>query len=131
VNLFGGGDYSRCTLTRPLQLSKSDRTFSHFLNASAILPPTATNPGNAPPDAFRGPGVNDWDISVFKNFPVMEGRSIQFRVETYNTWNHPQFTTVTNSAQFNKSGQQVNSLLGQINGDYLPRQIQFAIKFIF
>lgn len=96
-----------------------------------IQPPTATNPGNASPNAFRGPGVEDFDISFFKNFPFSESCSVQFRVETYNTFNHPQFNTVYNNAQFNKSGQQVNGLLGQISGDYLPRQIQFALKVIF
>ena len=131
VNLFGGGDYSRCNLSASLQLPKDKRTFYQFFNTSVIGPPTATNPGNAPPDAFRGPGVNDWDISLFKNFPLGEQRAVQFRVETFNTFNHPQFNTVNNTAQFNKAGQQVNDLLGQINGDYLPRQIQFALKFIF
>ena len=56
---------------------------------------------------------------------------MEFRVETYNTFNHPQFTTVDSTAQFNKAGQQVNDTLGQITGDYLPRQIQFALKVIF
>jgi hypothetical protein len=131
VNLFGGGDYSRCNLTDPLQLSRGNRSFYQFFNTANIQPPTAANPGNASPNAFRGPGVEDFDISFFKNFPFGEARSVQFRVETYNTFNHPQFNTVYNNAQFNAKGQQVNGLLGQISGDYLPRQIQFAIKFIF
>jgi hypothetical protein len=131
VNLFGGGDYSRCNLAASLELPKSKRTFYQFFNTGVIGPPTATNPGNAPPDAFRGPGIDDWAISLFKNFPLGEERALQFRVETFNIFNHPQFNTVNNTAQFNKAGQQVNSLLGQINGDYLPRQIQFALKFIF
>jgi len=131
VNLFGGGDYSRCILTGPLALAKSQRTFGRFFNPAVIQPPTATNPGNAAPDAFRGPGVNDWDITVFKNFPIGEHKSVEFRVETYNTFNHPQFNTVDTTAQFNNAGRQVNDTLGQITGDYLPRQIQFALKVIF
>ncbi len=131
VNLFGGGDYSRCTLTGPVNLSAGKRNFYQFFNTSVIQPPTATNPGNAAPGVVRGPGVEDWDISVFKNFPITEKSSVQFRVETFNTFNHPQFSTVNTNPQFNQQGQQVNGLLGQINGDYLPRQMQLALKFIF
>ena len=131
VNLFGGGDFSRCNLTGPLQLPKGQRGFYHFFNTSVIQPPTAANPGNASPDAFRGPGVNDWDLTLFKNFPLGENRTLQFRAETFNTWNHPQFNTVNTSADFNQAGQQVNTGLGVITGDYLPRQIQFVLKIIF
>ena len=131
VNLFGGGDYSRCILTGQLALPKGQRNFYHFFNSSVIQPPTKTNPGNAAPAAFRGPGVNDWDISLFKNFPFGEKRSVQFRIETFNTFNHPQFNAVNNSATFDQTGAQVNAGLGQIVGDYLPRQIQFSIKVTF
>jgi len=131
VNLFGGGDYSRCILTGPVNLSRGDRNFYRFYNTSVIQPPTATNPGNAVPGAVRGPGVEDFDISVFKNFPWGEKRSVQFRVETFNTFNHPQFNTVDTNPQFDQSGNQVNGRLGQIISDYLPRQMQLALKLIF
>ena len=79
----------------------------------------------------RGPGVEDFDISLFKNFPLGEKRSVQFRVETFNTFNHPQFNMVDTNPQFDQSGNQVNGRLGQIISDYLPRQIQLALKVIF
>jgi hypothetical protein len=131
VNLFGGGDYSRCNVTGPVQLSKGDKTFYRFFNTSVIQPPTATNPGNAAPGMVRGPGVEDFDISFFKNFPLGEKRAIQFRVDTFNTFNHPQFNLLDTNPQFNEAGQQVNGRLGQIIGDYLPRQMQLALKIIF
>jgi hypothetical protein len=142
VNLFGGGDYGqpasplpvapgRCILTGPVHLSKSQRTFDRFYNTSVIQPPTATNPGDAAPGVVRGPGVEDFDISVFKNFPFGEKRSVQFRVETFNTFNHPQFNMVDTNPQFNQAGQQVNGRLGQIISDYLPRQMQLALKIFF
>jgi hypothetical protein len=131
VNLFGGGDYSRCNLTGPVHLSRSQRSFYQFFNTGVIQPPTAANPGTAAPGVVRGPGVEDFDISVFKNFPFGEKRAVQFRVETFNTWNHPQFNTVDTNAQFNQAGQQVNGRLGQITGDYLPRQVQLALKIVF
>jgi hypothetical protein len=96
-----------------------------------IQPPTQTNPGNAAPGVVRSPGVEDFDISVFKNFPFGEKRAVEFRVETFNTFNHPQFNKVDTNAQFNQAGQQVNGRLGQIISDYLPRQVQLALKVIF
>ncbi len=141
VNLFGGGDYSlpvpsnsyrpACNLTGPVHLSRGDRTFYRFYNASVIQPPTAMMPGDAGPGVVRGPGVNDWDISIFKNFKWGEKRSVQFRVETFNTFNHPQFNAVDTNPQFDQSGAQVNGRLGQIISDYLPRQMQLVLKVIF
>ena len=131
VNLFGGGDYSRCILTGPVHLSRSQRTFYQFFNTSVVQPPTTTNPGNAGPNVVRGPGVEDFDISLFKNFRIKERVTAQFRVETFNTFNHPQFNKVDSNAQFNQAGQQVNGRFGQIISDYLPRQVQLAMKIIF
>jgi len=74
--------------------------------------------GNAPITIIRQPGHNDWDMTLFKNFPVLgEGREIQFRWEAYNVLNHTQFSSVNTSAIFNNtSGAQTNSLFGQATG---------------
>jgi len=71
-------------------------------------------------------------MSLFKNFPYAgEKRYVQFRLETFNTFNHPQFNTVNTNAQFNQAGVQVNGQLGQIISDYLPRQVQLVLKLYF
>jgi hypothetical protein len=143
VDLFGGGDYNfpvvsngntlnRCNVTGPVHLSKGNRTFYRFFDTSVIQPPTKTSPGNAGPGVVRGPGVEDFAISLFKNFPYAgEKRYVQFRLETFNTFNHPQFNTVNTNAQFNQAGVQVNGQLGQIISDYLPRQVQLVLKLYF
>ncbi|HLM98820.1 MAG TPA: carboxypeptidase-like regulatory domain-containing protein [Bryobacteraceae bacterium] len=131
VNLFGGGDYSRCNLTGPVHLSMGNRTFYRFFDTSVIQPPTRTNPGNAAPGVVRGPGVEDFAITLFKNFPFGEKRYVQFRLETFNTFNHPQFNTVNTNPQFDQTGAQVNGQLGQIISDYLPRQVQLVLKLYF
>jgi len=141
VNLFGGGDFGmtpanpqpngRCTLTGPVHLSRGQRTFYQFFNTSVIQAPTAAFAGDAAPGVVRGPGVEDFAISVFKNFPFGEKRAVQFRLETFNTFNHPQFNTVNTNPQFDQSGHQVNGLLGTITADYLPRQMQLVLKVLF
>jgi hypothetical protein len=82
--------------------------------------------GNAPrimPN-LRGPGVKNFDISLFKNIPVTERMRLQFRAEAFNAFNRVQFafpnTTVT-SNQFGRITAQQNS----------PRDIQLALKLIF
>ena len=35
--------------------------------------------------------MQNWDMSIFKNIPFGEARSLQLRLETFNTFNHPNF----------------------------------------
>jgi hypothetical protein len=44
-------------------------------------------------DLLRGGGMQDWDMSLFKNIPFSkrEGRYIQLRLEAFNVFNHPNF----------------------------------------
>lgn len=87
--------------------------------------------GNANRDVFRGPGINNWDMSLFKNIPLGERFRGQFRVESYNTFNHSQFNGVNTSATFNASGQQTNGTFGQYSGAANPRQLQLALRVMF
>ena len=51
-----------------------------------------TGPGDPIPyTSFRGAGINNWDISILKNFRITESHRLQFRSEFYNVWNHGQF----------------------------------------
>jgi hypothetical protein len=90
--------------------------------------------GNAPRDVFRGPGTNNWDISLFKNFQLggNEARSLQLRWETYNTFNHTQYTGVSTGASFNfATGKQTNAALGQFTGAGPARKMVLALKLKF
>ena len=44
--------------------------------------------GNAGRNIIRGPGFQNWDLSIFKNFPVTERYRFEFRAEFFNIWNH-------------------------------------------
>jgi hypothetical protein len=43
---------------------------------------------------LTGPGINNWDLSLLKEFAVKERLHFQFRVDAFNVWNHTQFTGV-------------------------------------
>jgi hypothetical protein len=125
-------DASRPNMIANPVLPKDERTFDKNLNTAAFaLPPQGTW-GNAPRDVFRGPGINNWDVSLFKNFALTERFKAQFRCESYNVFNHTQFSAVDTNVKFdNKTGAQVNPLFGQFTTSRLPRRMQLALRITF
>jgi hypothetical protein len=87
----------------------------------------------------QGPGLAKFDFSAFKNIPISERFSLQFRAEIFNILNHPTFnapnfggngvTAISNSGNFN------STTFGEIGSTrfapYDSRQIQFAMKFYY
>jgi hypothetical protein len=132
----GGGVDSRVVLIGDPNLPKSDRTFSRHFNTSVVRPPTKAEfgIGNAPKDPIRGPGINNWDISIFKTFKLTrEGLvRLQYRLEMYNAFNHTQFSTVDTTARFDlTTGAQVNTLFGSYTGAREARRIVMGLKLNF
>ncbi len=81
--------------------------------------------GTLPYNAFRGPGRNNWNLSLFKSFMINEerGSKIEFRAESFNTWNHTQFNNV--STTFG------NSNFGAVTTAHDPRVFQLGLKAYF
>ena len=138
TNFTGGGDSSRTIVTGPVQLSRDQRTINRFFNTSAFSMPlqsTVANPylglGNSSSTLFNGPGVNNTDISFFKNIPIRERASLQLRWEIYDFFNHPSFNSVDTTARFNAAGQQISQTFGQLNGALTPRQMQWSLRLSF
>lgn len=131
-DLVGGGDGQRVNVTGNPKLSHGDRTFTRFFDTSVFAAPGLNDPGNSPRVVIRGPGVNPWDMSLSKQFPLNgERKKVEFRWETYNTFNHTQFSGINTSAQFNPAGQQVNAQFGQVTSTRLPRVMQGTLRFVF
>lgn len=113
-------------------LEKSQKTFYRALNTEAFaLPPQGTL-GNAAKYVFRGPGRNNWDVSLFKTFRATERVRAQFRFESYNMANHPQFSAVDTAARFDvRTGNLTPTTFGQYTNAYLPRRMQAALRITF
>jgi len=47
--------------------------------------------GNAPIGDCLGPPTNTWDASLAKNFKLTERVAVQFRIDSFNLLNHPQY----------------------------------------
>jgi hypothetical protein len=142
-DITGSTDSGRPIMIASAVLPKDKRDFSDAFNTASIIAPPPSlcetgNPpficwGNAAKYVFRGPGINDWDMSVFKNMPFFEGRlRAQLRMEAYNIFNHTQFTTVDTAATFNPTtGAQTNGTFGQYTAAANPRQLQLALRLSF
>jgi len=125
-------DASRPNVIANPVIPKSERTFDHNINTGAFALPSQGTWGNAPKDSFRGPGTNNWDISMFKNFRLTERFKAQFRCEGYNLFNHTQFSSLDANARFdNKTGAAANPLFGQFTASRLPRRMQLALRILF
>jgi hypothetical protein len=80
--------------------------------------------GNYKPGDVRAPGLDNWDLSVFKKFPTGERFSTEFRAEFFNAFNNPHLGVPANV--FEQPG------FGTISSTSAPnRQIQFALRFAF
>jgi hypothetical protein len=113
-------------------LPRGDRTFNMNFNTAALQLPAVGTLGNAAPDFFRGPGIENWDMSLIKNVTLYERLHVQLRVATFNTFNHTQFSTVNTAATFNPAtGQQTNTKLGAFTAARDPRQMQLGIRLVF
>jgi hypothetical protein len=113
-------------------LPKSERTFSRNFRTDVFRLPARGTIGNAARTLIRGPGINNWDIAVFKNFPVHgEATRVQFRWEVYNTFNHTQFSGLDTTARFDLQSNQTNARFGEFTSARSPRVMQFALRFYF
>ena len=82
--------------------------------------------GNARRRFFYGPGINNYDMTFAKNLRLAESKSLEFRLEGFNVFNHAQFYgPATVDGQINDSD------FGQIVGSAAPRLVQLAAKFQF
>src|SRR4030095_12202754 len=115
ADLSGGGDGTRIIVTGNPILDSGERSVTRWFDTSVFARPPRGNPGNAPKDVIRLPGINNWDLSLFKNIPIKsEIRAVQLRWEMYNAFNHTQFLAVDTAARFDATGAQVNARFGQV-----------------
>jgi hypothetical protein len=117
-------------LSNPV-LPKSQRTFSRNFRTDVFRVPARGTIGTSAATAIRGPGINNCDVAIFKDFPVRESIRFQFRWEMYNAFNHTQFSSLDTAARFDAQGNQVNARFGEFTAARAPRVMQFALRFHF
>jgi hypothetical protein len=139
----GGQAWQRPDLIAAPNLDRSQQNVQRYFNTDAFVLQAPGTFGNSGRNVVRGPGLNNWDFSVFKNFdlPKFLGKSaetaprLQFRGEFFNVLNHTQFssinTTFVPASDTAGSPVAADSPFGNVTGAYAPREIQLALKLIF
>lgn len=114
----------------PTNISKTQ-----LFDPTVFVLPAVGSRGSLGRNLIEGPGLVSFDPSITKSFFLnADGtRSIQFRTEIFNAFNHPNFAIpdVTNLTIFNSATSR-NTAAGQITRTSTPgRQIQFSLRLVF
>ena len=110
---------------------ESNPTLSKWFDVSAFANPSANGPafGDSGRNILRGPRFVNFDLSIAKAFRIREGMSVEFRADSYNIFNHPQFNNPDNNILDTTAGQ-ITSAQGANN--FGPgRIIQMGGRFTF
>lgn len=113
-------------LPGPLQLNSNPRNGRSYFNTSLFTLQPLGTPGNARRRFFYGPGLDNYGMALAKALPLSESKSLQFRMEAFNVFNHAQFFGAASV-----DGNMNSSNFGQVVGAGSPRLVQAAIKLIF
>ena len=109
------------------------RSGQSYFNTSLFTEENVGQLGDSRRRFFHGPGINSWDMSLLKSVPFTESKSLQFRFEFFNVFNHAQFANPVGeitSAAFGK----VTSVDGPANNNPFvsaARVGQVGVKFYF
>jgi len=138
ASIFPGGDASdRPNLTGKISYPKTPVvsngvvTGIQWVDPGAFAAPSAGAWGSLGFDQVRGPGRDNWNLSLFKNFVINEARGsrFEFRAESFNTWNHTQFGGAGQNGGFSNNLGLSNQF--QITNAFDPRVFQLGAKLIF
>jgi hypothetical protein len=109
-----------------LQINHSPRNGLQYFNTSLFTPNALGTQGNAKRRFFYGPGINNFDLALHKATKLTETTSLEFRFETFNTFNHAQFYP-NDSVDGNIS----SPTFGHVLKAAPPRIGQVALKLTF
>jgi hypothetical protein len=102
---------------------------NYYFNPNAFADETPGMIGNEGKGNFHGPGINNTDLALIKSIKFSESRSVQFRLEAFNVFNHSQFLFSGNITAF----QDLNapSTFGRVTTAYQGRVVQLGAKIYF
>jgi len=128
-------DYIGGPIIAPHNHNEPAGQFPMWFNPAAFASPANGSYGNFRRNSIYGPGVNNWNMSLFKNFNFTENMRIQLRFEAYNVFNHTQWGTINNGLSAPTPGTPFSGAnagaSGQITSARDPRILQLGGKFYF
>jgi len=81
--------------------------------------------GNSGRSVLTGPGIQNFDFALLKDFRITESKKLQFRAEAFNALNHANFGADGVITHVN------DSRFGEVTSASEPRDVQIALKFLF
>lgn len=109
-----------------LHINNNPRNGLTAFDTSLFSLPALGQFGTAARRFFSGPGMLNFDVALQKNLRLTESKSLQFRMETFNAFNHGQFFGAASV-----DGNISDSTFGQVVNSMPPRLVQLAAKFVF
>ncbi len=110
----------------PLAPNSNPRNSLPYFNTALFSMNALGAPGTASHRFFHGPGMMNFDLALLKTLPLTESKQLQFRLETFNTFNHTQFF-----GPMSVDGDISSNLFGQVVRAAPPRLMQLAVKLTF
>jgi hypothetical protein len=109
-----------------LDLNRNPRNGQPYFNAGLFSENALGTPGDASRRYFHGPGMQNFDMAVLKNLRFTESKSLQFRLEAFNVFNHAQFF-----GPQAVDGNISSATFGWAVSAAAPRLVQAGVKFSF
>lgn len=109
-----------------LEINHNPRNGQPYFNAALFSPNSLGTQGNVARRPFYGPGVNNFDMALHKVTKVSESKSLELRLETFNTFNHAQFY-----GNGSVDGNINDATFGKVVKAAPPRISQVALKLLF
>ena len=147
ANLTGTNNpNARIALTCDPGVGYSGDPYRQFDNPSCFAPPQPGSKGDETPRFFaREPPINNFDLSISKNFTIVRNMKFEFRLDMFNVLNTDQFTTINNTVNFASLADKTITNLpydaqgnltqrngfGTISGVAPPRTLQLVTRLTF
>jgi hypothetical protein len=109
-----------------LELNTNPRNNPLGFNTALFSPEALGQLGNAARRIFHGPGIENFDMQLSKSLRFGESRSLDFRIEAFNVFNHAQFY-----GPASVDGEINDPNFGRIVSAAAPRLVQLAVKLHF
>jgi hypothetical protein len=101
-----------------------------LFNSDAFAAPQGLTYGDAGRNVLTLPHRTNFDMGLFKTFPVHEEMHFEFRAEAFNIFNHTQWSAVDNAACYGAANCSASTFLTPVSA-HNPRILQLAAKFAF
>lgn len=130
-NSLSGVGLDHCDQIGPAQRPAGVSKMTEWINVASFTQNAIGTFGNMGRNSLRRPSKMNANLSLFRDFPIVERLTGQFRVEAFNVLNHPNFDLYNTAAGYVNSQVVTSATFGKLGVASDPRVIQFAMKLIF